>query len=82
VQLLTVDELFAFLFGEKYTTLPEPPTALPSPGIWIWASLNPERCGAAAFLFDCSDRPPAIYIAAALDVWAALKELETCGGVC
>jgi hypothetical protein len=79
VQLLTVDELFASLAGVPYTTQPDPPTALPGAGVWIWPSPNPDRRGAAAFLFDCA---PAMYISAAPDVWAALKELETCGGVC
>jgi hypothetical protein len=79
VEILTVDELFAFLTGVPYFTQLEPPTALPAAGVWIWPSPSPERHGADALLFDCA---PAIYISAAPDVWAALKELETRGGVC
>lgn len=78
MELLTVDELFAFLAGTKYTLLPEPPRELlPAGAIGIWPQCGP--LDAAARLIPC---PEWTSIEVQPDVWAALKELESVGGVC
>ena len=78
VEYLTVDELFAFLAGTKYTLLLEPPRELlPAGAIGIWPQCGP--LDAAARLIPC---PEWTSIEVQPDVWAALKELESVGGVC
>ncbi len=79
---LTVAELFAFLAGERYFLLDEPPREIPEPGaLCVWAALSPLPGDTAARLF-AGEQTEATYIAVAPDVFGALKDLESVGGVC